>query len=1358
MIRKYKSILLGCLIMLTISNGFSRRYIGPNSNKGGGNNPTPTSGCATAVAIATLELNNVRTRIEATGGSMWQDRSNGIADYEVPKRSNLTDPKQTAIFAGALWMGGLDVNGQLKIAAVTFRAAGNDFWPGPLSQSTADIDAATCSAYDKFYGISKKEVDKFIAFKACEKDPNCDANIEFPGYQIPDVILNWPAHGDVSKGQDWHLAPFFDVDGDDFYDPSVGDYPKYDILGEIDCRTTRDIRLFGDTTIWFVFNDKGNSHTESNGPSIGMEIRGQAFAFTTNDEVNNMTFYNYEMINRSTFTLTETYFGQWVDADLGNSADDYVGCDAQRGLGYCYNGDAFDEDANGISGYGTVPPVIGVDFFEGPFQDNDGIDNPLTTNVQNALALGGIPYAGLGIGYGDGIIDNERYGMKKFVYYSIGGGVFPGDGDPQSALDHYNYLRGRWRNGGSQMVWGGNGNGPSTGGTVLADLLFPGDSDPLFWSTKGISASPASWTEASAGNLPGDRRFLESAGPFTLEPGAVNDLTVGVVYARAISGDNLSSISVLQVADDKAQALFDNCFKIAEGPDAPSITFQEMENELILYLTNPITSNNYQEKYNQKNPFIAIPDTLDGVYQGTQKDKDTLKFYEFEGYQIYQLKNGLVTADELNNPDKAVLIAQVDIENGIKSLVNYTFNETYGFNVPEVMVDGGDKGIKHSFRIKEDQFASGNKTLVNHKTYYFMATAYGYNEYKEYDPNDPMKLDGQKQPYISSRKTGTGQGLRPFSAIPHNPAPENGGTVANSTYGGQPQITRIEGQGNGGNELELVSSSRDAIVANGSADFLTYQAGFGPIDVKVVDPLNVQAGKYTVQFIDTTGGGLSDAFYALIPPSGGDTIFSEQAIALENEQLFLDYGVSVTIKQAKNPGIEKELGNGAISGSVVYEDPTRPWLGGLRDVDGESDFNWIRSGTSVFDVGSDISPFNDYQSSTGFKDPNEDFEGFVNRTWAPYGLVANRKAPSNVSPSMFNAVAWNTVGNIGTKESKLEDLQSVDVVFTSDQSKWSRCLVFEARNDSTGLLTEGNAKHLEIRKANSVDKNGNNDGSGTQGFGWFPGYAVNVETGERLNVAFAEDSWLAGENGRDMKWNPTSTFTIGVNNDLVMGGKHYVYVFRRRDDFLFGEPNPMPAYDGCAQLNTYITSGNGLYKAYAISSCIWAGIPMLNEGYSLLETEARVKLRVEKSYSPYTTAHTTGTNGNGGLPMYEFDMTGMEVDTGVAIAMDSALAMINVVPNPYYAYSEYETGALDNKIKITNLPKICTISIYNVNGTLMRRFQKADEKTSLDWDLKNHVDVPVASGIYLIHVKVPNVGERTLKWYGVIKPTDLNGF
>ncbi len=119
--------------------------------------------------------------------------------------------------------------------------------------------------------------------------------------------------------------------------------------------------------MWWIFNDKGNIHTETGGDPIGMEIRAQAFAFATNDEVNSMTFYNYELINRGTQTLFETYFGCFTDGALGDPYDDYVGCDVNRGLAYYYNGDNFDGDNSGYLGYGNSPPAVGVDFFEGPY-------------------------------------------------------------------------------------------------------------------------------------------------------------------------------------------------------------------------------------------------------------------------------------------------------------------------------------------------------------------------------------------------------------------------------------------------------------------------------------------------------------------------------------------------------------------------------------------------------------------------------------------------------------------------------------------------------------------------------------------------------------------------------------------------------------------------------------------------------------------------------------------------------------------------------------------------------------------------------------------------------------------------------
>jgi len=1358
-----------------------------NGNKGGGENPTPAAGCTPAAAVAILEFNNVRARLETTGGTMFQDRGASIAAYTIPKQIDEdNDPYYAAIYAAGLWIGGEDQNGQLKVAAAMFRQ-GNDFWPGPLDDQTADVTPTECQIFDQYFSISRAEVNQFVAWFA---NPSA-----YPDYQIPKSIKNYPAKGNtVTKqaGQSYYvaqnLAPFYDNDGDGFYDPTAGDYPKYDLLGDIDCRVQRDIRLFGDTTIWFVFNDKGNTHSESQSDQpIGMEIHGQAFAFATNDEINDMTFYNYELINKSSFTFTNTYFGQWVDADLGNAGDDFVGCDASRGLGFCYNGDNNDEDANGIAGYGSTPPAIGVDFFEGPYADNDGIDNPLTTDIPTALAQNGIPYEGLGIGYGDGIVDNERYGMKKFVYYNIGAQI-NGNGDPNNASDFYNYLQGLWLQGGASMVWGGDGNPASSGTGSPASLIFPGDSDPLFWSTAGVPQTPVDWSEAAVGNTPGDRRFLESAGPFTLLPGAINDLTVGIVYARAVNGDNTASLTFLKVADDKAQALFDNCFKVLDGPAAPDITIQELENELVLYLSNnnPI-SNNFNETAHLKDPTISIPDTVDGVYQGPESDRDTLKFYDFQGYQVYQVKNANVSANQLSDLNVARLIAQVDKEDNIGQIVNYEFDKNINANVPTEMVAGSNNGIRHSFRVTTDAFATGtDKKLVNHKTYHFIVIAYAYNNWKTVDPQN-FSLGGQLKPYLASRTNSTGSSIRPYSGIPHDPRPENNGTLLNSSYGDNPQITRIEGQGNGGISLELTDASETQIVYNYFANYPTYQAGFGPVEVKVVDPLNVEGGTYTLQFLDSTtaptGNTLDDAYWRLILPSN-DTIMSDVSIASRHEQLFLDQGISITIKQVNEPGVDFETDGGFISSSISYADVVNEWLTGMTDLDGETDLNWIRSGNQTYNVvgpPANVSDFNDVSRNSNYLDPNQLYENILGGSFAPYSLVSTSTEGNNKDlGSVKNGIGvldHYTVGptvvkyfttreyKVGSEWlSKLENLQSVDIVFTNDQSKWTRSVVFETGNDRSA--TEGGVPYYAQRAASNVDKNGNPDGSldplGNPGvgMGWFPGYAINVETGERLNIAFGEDSGLPNQNGRDMKLNPTDRLfdfdTLNLQLDTVMGGRHYVYIINTK-------------YDACYELDSLlsitrspaqITQAIRKTQEYVSTNFIWAGVPMLAQGQSWLSSDARVKLRVKKPYEVFTTANSSNATpqGNETRPMYQFNMDAFAAQTNVGDIAKEALELIKAVPNPYYAFSQYESDKLDTRMKITNLPEECTVSIYSVNGTLMRAFEKADPKTSLDWDLKNSVGIPVAGGVYLIHINVPDVGEKIIKWYGVTRPTDLGGF
>ena len=133
------------------------------------------------------------------------------------------------------------------------------------------------------------------------------------------------------------------------------------------------------------------------------------------------------------------------------------------------------------------------------------------------------------------------------------------------------------------------------------------------------------------------------------------------------------------------------------------------------------------------------------------------------------------------------------------------------------------------------------------------------------------------------------------------------------------------------------------------------------------------------------------------------------------------------------------------------------------------------------------------------------------------------------------------------------------------------------------------------------------------------------------------------------------------------------------------------------------------------------------------------------------------TNRNNGFPMYSWNMDDIKTQTSNRDKLAEALDLINVVPNPYYAFSEYERNRLDTRVKIISLPEKCRVSIYTVNGKLVRQFEKDSPQTYLDWDLNNHAGVPIASGIYLIHVDVPDVGERVLKFLGGVRQLDLHG-
>ena len=1063
-----------------------------------------------------------------------------------------------------------------------------------------------------------------------------------------------------------------------------------------------------------------------------------------------MTFNNYRIINRSTFRLTNTYFSTWFDPDLGNYTDDIIGCDIARGLGYCYNSDTEDE---GALGYGLNPPAVGFDFFQGPFADYyDGLDNDRDGCVDGVQD----PETGVCIAEDPSTGVNERIIMSQFMYYNNTSSNI--SGNPDNATHFYNYMRALWKNGSELIIETpsgpgnlGNGDGfVASGNGTPTRFAYPG----MSYDTTGAYPpySPVDWWESPANKE--DKRGLHSAGPFSLAPGALNFVTTGVVWERdLINNDLFASVEKVIIADDKAQKLFDNCFQVLNGPDAPDVTTQELNREIILKLTYGPGSNNAGYSYRERDPLITVsPDDRDSILNANPDYFD----YKFEGFQIFQLANSDVSISDIYDPTQSRMVAQCDIKNDLTQLINWEVDPDMNALVPQDMtLQSNNSWIFTSFKINEDQFATGDRTLINHKEYYFTVIAYGQNQYLEFNPI--TAAGGQKIPFLAGRRN-----IKTYTAIPHQIDSEKGGTIQVAEYGDGPIVRRMDGVGNGGTELELLPEEVTAIMNDNASGQPSYMGGMGPVAIKVVDPLEVKDGEYTLTFSSAN----ANANWQITDAAGNVIVESDTTISFYNEQIVPDLGLSVAVQQAPAPGGDDDgtYDNGVIFSEIIYEDPSKEWWAGIQDDNSYTPYNWILAGTNSYPT---EEPATLYPDQDG--DAKGYFENIVGGTWGPYMYASGN---NRVDVNGYSNFGMGPAVSIGRNLNDASDLHSVDIVFTTDHTQWTRVPVFELAEEAA-LSEHGDKKLTQRQDTSWILNNGNlvQDPNMAPGWSYFPGYAIDVESGKRLTMAFGENSWLPGQNGNDMLWNPTGVEFLPpgntVNGGYVFGGQHYIYVFADEDriqgnnvDLAYSGPNPnnWPIKELMENLVQSGGLGN-IARANFWRACRWVGIPTLRKGldfdpYTELPTNTRVRIRMNSAYQNRQLADAP----NGGVPQFQFNTSNIATRTYESAVGSSALETIRVVPNPYYGFSSYEASQLDNIVKITNLPETCTINIFSTSGTLVRQLRKDNSLTYVEWDLKNTYNVPIASGVYIIHVDAGELGEKVVKWFGALRPVDLNSF
>lgn len=121
---------------------------------------------------------------------------------------------------------------------------------------------------------------------------------------------------------------------------------------------------------------------------------------------------------------------------------------------------------------------------------------------------------------------------------------------------------------------------------------------------------------------------------------------------------------------------------------------------------------------------------------------------------------------------------------------------------------------------------------------------------------------------------------------------------------------------------------------------------------------------------------------------------------------------------------------------------------------------------------------------------------------------------------------------------------------------------------------------------------------------------------------------------------------------------------------------------------------------------------------------------------------------------FQFTMRKQTVDTELA---KESLEDIFVAPNPYLGAASWERksgsiGRGERKIEFFNLPRKCTIRIFNVRGELVRTLEHdgAFNDGSISWDLRSNDSEDIAYGIYFYHVEAPGIGEYVDK-FAIIK-------
>ncbi len=231
------------------------------------------------------------------------------------------------------------------------------------------------------------------------------------------------------------------------------------------------------------------------------------------------------------------------------------------------------------------------------------------------------------------------------------------------------------------------------------------------------------------------------------------------------------------------------------------------------------------------------------------------------------------------------------------------------------------------------------------------------------------------------------------------------------------------------------------------------------------------------------------------------------------------------------------------------------------------------------------------------------------------------------------------------------------------------------------------------------------------GVGWMPFQSFDISDPAnpvQINDSFVEDANAGSANLQwDMGWNGTA---FAAN-----GGREYIFINKT--------PYNPNYYNGTID-------GTTTDVLYAIWPSARGSQPYL---------EGKFTLTIVPNY-----ANTQND---------VFTLTETAPTKNVALEKED-VNKINVFPNPYYGVNYLETTKYQRFVTFSHLPNSATIRIFNLAGIQVKEINHTKGNFE-QWDLTNESGLPVASGLYIAYIDMPQIGSTKILKFAIIQEQQI---